>query len=120
MRGLYEWSPFKNEFSTVNFDDGSGQKFPAEILSFLPDSASLWICSYGDGIYNYDLKNKKIKHFTFQLPDAYQLATTWNICKYKTDTFWVGTQEDCFGLFQQQRSMEEFFATILQCLTVSR
>ncbi len=71
--------------------DGVKDGDMVEYMSATKDNAgTLWIATYGDGVYSYD--GEKITHYPFV--DGNRYITLFSIFKDYQGALWVGTHED--------------------------
>jgi len=84
--------------------DGLRDGDMVEYMSAVKDnSGTLWIATYGDGVYSYD--GLKINHYPFMEGNRY--ITLFSIFKDQQGAIWVGTHENGVYRFNGQ-SFERF------------
>lgn len=74
------------------FESKSKKNSRYEISSFLHFRNSLFIASYGDGLYEWNLFTERLKQHALS-PHNFSENMVWNIRHEQGDTLWVGTQQ---------------------------
>ncbi|MFI5134388.1 MAG: two-component regulator propeller domain-containing protein [Chitinophagales bacterium] len=89
--GLYESSPEKNRFQSFLFPEDNKKVKTADNEFISKIGNDLWVASYGNGFYRFNLQTQKIDHYLLSFHATDLLPYTWNIHQYNGDTLLIGT-----------------------------
>src|SRR4029079_10931099 len=89
--GLYESSPTKNQFQTFLFPEDNNKIKTADNGFISRIGNGLWIASYGNGFYRFNLQTQKVNHYLPSFHSGDLLPYTWNFHSYHGDTILAGT-----------------------------
>ncbi len=91
-KGLYKIAYKKQHFKKTELTN-THHKLPSpfEVASFYLAEKTLWVSSYGDGVYGWDEATGKYKHFSVKSHSQWS-DYVWNVRTHQKDTLWVGTQ----------------------------
>ncbi len=91
-------------FSSVN-EELNLPNFPA--LDILEDNLGLlWVTAWNNGIYQYNTKTKKVKHFHEAKRPDLNAKTIWTLIQDKDGDLWMGTQS--YGLIKYEPDNDVF------------
>ncbi len=96
--GLQKISPHKQFFRTYTLiNKETGRQVRYDVNSFLRINNTLWIGTYGEGFYEYDISTGKQEQHLFVKPMNNAWPNfIWNFRQISPDTLWIGTQEGMF------------------------
>ncbi len=91
-KGLYKIVYQKQHFKKTELTN-THHKLPSpfEVASFYLAEKTLWVSSYGDGVYGWDEATGIYKHFSVKSHSQWS-DYVWNVRAHQKDTLWVGTQ----------------------------
>jgi ligand-binding sensor domain-containing protein/signal transduction histidine kinase len=103
--GLNEFVPAKNSFIPyiIQPDDPAS----TYIFSICEDKLGyLWLGTYGNGIYKFDRKTKKIVNYKYNASDPNSIGdnTIWAIHEDRTGNLWIGTNTGGLNLFDRKNN----------------
>jgi ligand-binding sensor domain-containing protein len=92
--GLYKIPKYLMDFHILNLEDVTTQLSTNRRMvgSFLKKDQTMYITSYGNGFYKWNLNTDEISQKSIKI-NKYNENLVWNIRLYKDDTLWIGTQE---------------------------
>lgn len=92
VNGLLKISRDKQFFHAKSLiDPNTGLESRFEISSFYRFRNSLFIASYGNGLYEWNLPSGKLEHYSIRSHE-FSENMAWNIRHEQGDTLWIGTQ----------------------------
>lgn len=96
--GVQKISPHKQHFKSDTLIDSRTRLLSRyEVVSSRLYNRSLWIATYGDGLFEIDtLSGKQRQHLLQHTGDDTWANFIWNIRQVQKDTLWIGTQAGMF------------------------
>jgi len=89
--GLFVSSAVKNQFQSILFPTDPKTARAADNNFVTQIENELWISSYGNGFYRFNLQTEETKHYLLSFHSGDLLPYTWNIHTYNGDTLLIGT-----------------------------
>lgn len=92
--GLYKIPKYLIDFHILNLEGVTTQLGTnrSMVESFLKKDQTMYIASYGNGFYIWNLNTDEISQRSITI-NKYNENLVWNIKAYKDDTLWIGTQQ---------------------------
>lgn len=82
----------KQRFSNIELKASSNAALTPDEVTCIQFNNDKWIIgTYGSGLFEWDLKTKKVQQFRLDNEEKYK-NMVWNIRQHSLDTLWIGTQ----------------------------